>query len=147
MKKIFSKIFILMFLFIFMFPSMSFAGSSSNDTVTSLEAKKTIVFQIVMDMKANKNSPWRNKTVKIQEPVEVYDASDLFYSYLFNLTVDGKPAGFIEASAIKNEYPILSFAYEGSLMDSLEIAKLKQKNKDKTPVLEKVVVLGPAYLV
>ncbi len=145
MKKIFSKIFILMFLFTLMFSSMSFADSGLNDTVTPLEAKKASIFQIVMDMKANEKSPWQNKTVKILEPVEVYDASDSLYSYLFNLTVDGKVAGFIEVSALRDEYPILSYAYEGSAMDLSEVSELKQKSKTKTPTREKVVALGPAY--
>ena len=89
-----------MFLFTFAFPIASFADNGSNEIVTFLDAKKAVIFQIIMDMKANNNSPWRNKAVKIQEPIEVYDTSDYLYGYLFNLSVDGKPAGFIEASAL-----------------------------------------------
>lgn len=145
MKKIITKIFILTFLFTLIFPGMSFADSGSNDTVSKLEATKTAIFQIVMDMKANKNSPWQNKIVKYQEPIEVYDASDSLYSYLFNLTVDGKAAGFIEVSALQDEYPILNYAYDGSAMDQSKVSELKQNSKSKVPVCEKVVALGPAY--
>ncbi|OEH84599.1 hypothetical protein BHU72_08870 [Desulfuribacillus stibiiarsenatis] len=110
-----------------------------------MEAKKAAIFQIVMDMKANEESPWHNKTLKIQEPIEAYDTSDSLYSYLFNLTVDGQAAGFIEVSALKDEYPILSFAREGSALAPSEIAELRQKNNSRSPVFEKVVTLGPAH--
>ena len=49
-------------------------------------------------MKTDEQSPWHNKKVKFDEPIEVYDTTGNLYSYLFNLTVDGQPAGFIEAS-------------------------------------------------
>ncbi|TEB14268.1 hypothetical protein Psfp_03019 [Pelotomaculum sp. FP] len=132
------------------FPSLSLASNSSNDTVSVTEAKKMAVFQIVMDMKTDDQSPWHNKTVKIQDPIEVYDATETLCSYLFNLTIDGEPAGFIETSALRDEWPILSFSYGESDITSSQLAKYVNKNKDsvsenvyKDPLSEKVVLLGP----
>lgn len=38
---------------------------------------------VLLDKSANKDSVWHNKTVKIQEPIKIYDATDSLYSYLF----------------------------------------------------------------
>ncbi|TEB04180.1 hypothetical protein Psch_03905 [Pelotomaculum schinkii] len=117
---------------------------AEENSISALEAKRAVVFQIVMDMKSFNHTPWSNKAVKIQNPIEVYDASDSLYSYLFNLSVDGKAAGFIEVSAMRDEYPVLSFAREGSAMDQLQMEKLQQ-NVKKPPENKKVVLAGPAH--
>lgn len=121
------------------FPSLSLASDSSNDTVSVSDAKKMAIFQIALDMKSDKESPWKNKDVKIEEPIEIYDATDSFYGYLFNLTIDGKSAGFIETSALRDEYPILSFSYDESDLTPSKLAKYK--NSDS--VSEKAVILYP----
>ena len=97
------------------FPGFSLAADkSSNNTSSVLEAKKAAIFQITMDSKTNNKSFWYHKMVKFEEPKEVYDTSDSLFSYVFNLTIDGKPAGYVEVSAIRDEYPILSFSYKES---------------------------------
>jgi len=127
-----------------MFLGTCLAAGSVN-TVSVSEAKKAIVFQIVMDMKTDEQSPWHNKKVKFDEPIEVYDTTGNLYSYLFNLTVDGQPAGFIEASALKDDCPIISFSYEESDMTSSKINSLKNENNgnSNTIVNEKIIALAP----
>ena len=165
MKKNLLKMFILTFVLVFvMSPSMSFANNSV-EFVSPIEAKKAAIFHIIMDknsertqepievlsgtkiksLKPIKESPWRDKKVRIQEPIEVYATSDSLYSYLFKLTVDGKPAGFIEVSALKDEYPILSFTYEKSNMDSSVKEGIRAKNTRENIIHEKVVAISPSY--
>jgi len=95
-------------------------------------------------MKSNEKCPWRGKIVKLANPIEVYDKTDSLYSYIFNLTVDGQPAGFIETSADKDEYPILTFSYAGSDMNESQITELK-KDPNTKAVSEKVVLITPGY--
>jgi len=137
------KIIVTAFLFLFvstLFPGISLAG---DDNISVSEAKKAAVFQITMDSQLDKESSWHNKKVKLEEPIMTYDTSDSLFSYLFNISVDGNPAGFVEVSALKDEYPILSYSYEESDITSSKLTNLKKQNKDKNPVSEKVVVLGP----
>lgn len=126
------------------FPGFSLAADkSSSDTISVLEAKKAAIFQITMDSKLDDQSPWHNKKVKFEEPLKTYDTSDSLSSYLFSLTIDGKPAGFVEVSALRDEYPILSYSYEESDITTPKIAKFKGKNNMEGLVTEKVVLLGP----
>lgn len=145
MKKKLIKGLSIAMLFSSILPSMVSANTASDVSVK--EAQKAALFQVVLDRKTNSDSPWRNKTVKAETPIPVYDASETQVSYIVNLTVDGAPAGYVEVGNEKDEYPILSFSRSGSQMDTVQINKLRQKKKsvDKKEFSEKVVLLGPAY--
>lgn len=138
-KKSFALISVMLFL---LSPGFAFAKNISEDNVPSSLARKAAIFHVVSDMKANKQSPWLNKNIMVQQPIEVYDASDTLHSYIFNLSADGKPAGFIEVSADKSQFPILSYAQNGSTMDGAQIEELKHKGDGEIPVREKVVALA-----
>lgn len=83
--------------------------------------------------------------MKIEEPIPVYDRTGNIASYIVNLTRYDKEAGFIEVSATKDEYPILSYSLDGSKMTVDQVNKLRQKqvSKGKTKLAEKIVSVGP----
>lgn len=141
--KLFSEITIISVLFLLLFPIESWANGKN--TVTETEARQAAVFQVILDRSSSEKSTWKNKTIYIQEPIKIYDASDSLYSYLFNLTSGGEPVGFIEVSAYKNEFPILSFARSGENMSSKQIQAIMQNGSDKVAINEKFVVIGPSY--
>ncbi|MFC4769976.1 hypothetical protein [Effusibacillus consociatus] len=126
------------------FPSTSSASDSS--AVSVKEARKAALFQVILDRKTNAESPWKNKSVKVEDPIPVFDASHTQISYIVNLTVDGSPAGYIEVSSNKDEYPVLSFSKKRSVMDNAQISRFKQKKvSNKKVVSDKIVLLGPSY--
>ncbi len=114
-------------------PGISFANSGSDDTITTMEAKKAALYHVLVDLNANPDSPWHHQLVKGKDPIPVYDTSDTVCSYIVNLTANNKPVGFIEISSTKDQFPVLSFGYDGSKMDSVETDELRKIASGKKP--------------
>lgn len=122
---------------------MSFAENESDKIVSPEEAKNAAIFQIVMDMQNFKDTDWSSKTVMVQDGIEVFDATGSLYSYLFNLTMDGIPAGFVEVSPYVDDFPVLSYSREGNAVESLQASKLANKSKSLIEKTEKLVTYAP----
>ncbi|UJF36128.1 C39 family peptidase [Paenibacillus hexagrammi] len=115
----------------------------SNVSVSPTEATAAALYQVVLDQKLNEASSWKGKNVTVEPPIAVYDASDDLNSYIVNLDVDNKPAGYVEVANNEDDFPILSFGYQNQQMNSLEVDSLRTKANKKEKKSEKVVVLAP----
>jgi len=164
MKKTFTmSVLVALVMTLFSFTGMAMANQNSQ--ATEWEAKEVGFFQILMDMKAtpispaedaelmsmakemNFNaiqliisgqvSPWKGKEVYLGSAIPVYDVNDSLHSYLFNLTADGSPAGFIEIVHPKTSIRFLLSPIKAkeSILDKCNKSK-KRHQKDR-PLLHK----------
>ncbi len=121
--------------------------STDSSKITKNEAIKAALYHVVLLQKADPDSSWKGKKVKASEIVEVYDATDELHSYIINLTIDNEPAGFVEIGNNSEDFPVLSYSFEFSRMNSVDVnnffTKSKNKNKDKKVKSKKVVIIGP----
>lgn len=105
------------------------------------------MYHVVLLQKADPDSSWKGHKVKASEIVEVYDATGELHSYIVNLTIDKQPAGFVEIGNNSEDFPVLSYSFEYSRMNSEEVnnfsTKSQNKNKDKKVKSKKVVTVGP----
>ncbi|GKS12185.1 hypothetical protein YDYSY3_31850 [Paenibacillus chitinolyticus] len=142
LKKLTTKV-LPVLLFATLIPSAVFASSNE---VSSKDAVKAALFQVVLDQKENNYSKWKDLIVSASEPVLVYDISGEKHSYIVNLKASGREVGFVEVSYYKDDNPILSFGYSSNRMADQEKSELRNKVKQmgKQVATEKVIINGPA---
>ncbi|MDB5055548.1 MAG: hypothetical protein JWM44_3598 [Bacilli bacterium] len=135
------KILLVTSLFCLLLPTFTFAND--DNIVTLKEAKKAALYQVLTDMKSDKESQWNGHKVNAGDPISVYDIYDNLISYIVNLKVDGQTKGYVEISAIKDEFPVLSFSYSSIRMDQTEIEHIKNINHIDKNINTKIVSTSP----
>lgn len=143
MKKVFTRACLAVLL---LFASFPLASSANTENVTpESSALSAALFQVVLDQKTNEQSEWKGKKVSVEQPIPVYDTTGDIYSYIVNLSENGESAGFVEISASKDEYPILSYGYDQKQLDEQQQAIFTENRTDKKKKInsKKAVIVGP----
>jgi hypothetical protein len=122
--------------------------------VSKTEAMAAALYHVKFDQTLNQQSSWKDKNVTALQPIEVFDASNELHSYIVNLKVGEQPAGYVEISNNKNDFPIVSYSYtvnntefDEESMEALNIADSKvgtaSMDSSKKVRTKKVVWLAP----
>lgn len=125
-----------------------------NSEVSKTEAIAAALYHVKFDQTLNQQSAWKDKNVTALQPIEVFDASNGLHSYIVNLKVGEQPAGYVEVSNNKNDFPIVSYSYtvnntefDEESMEDLNIADSKvgmaSLDSSKKVMTKKVVWLAP----
>jgi hypothetical protein len=133
---------------ILLISSFNFTANAQDDSKVSIkEIKQAVAFQIKLEQKTEKKSLWGDGKIHIEDPIPVYDALNTISSYIVNLTKNSDLCGFIEISASRDEFPILSYSMKSSAMNNTKIKELGTKKKilSKTEKSTKVVKLSAGY--
>lgn len=102
------------------------------------------LFHVVGDQKTNSNSLWKNLNVSAENPIPVMNSSDEIESYIVNLKVGKKEAGYVEISNNQDEFPVISYSYISNRLGDKALDQFRsKKSKNKIQEDEEVVLVGP----
>jgi len=118
------------------------AYADNKNVVTPNDAKKMASFHIANDIKLSEESGWDGEKITLSSAKKVYDADDNLKAYVFNVVVDNKKSGFILVGSSFDEFPILSFSYDGEAFNEDAISNVK-KGINEEIVEEKIVQGSP----